>query len=77
MQEQPLTIDYFMIASPEEKIESRLSSIFSRIKYSWKSFLLSFTKDYDSVGSVHFKEGEEDKKVLNVWISREKNGLRY
>lgn len=72
LQEQPLTIDYFMIASPEEKIESRLSSIFSRIKYSWKSFLLSFTKDYDSVGSVHFKEGEEDKKVLNVWISRGK-----
>lgn len=80
MQEQPLTIDYFLIGSPDAEFEYKSSNIFQRIYASWVNFIISFKKDYDSVGNVYdTKEkpgasvdnnSSKENVTLNVWISR-------
>ena len=69
LKDHPLTIDYFMVGPGNQKWKNAVSNIFQHIKVTWNHFLRSFTKDYDSVGSVYINEDQE-RAVLNVWVSR-------
>lgn len=73
LQEAPLGIDYVMIASPDEEIKDYSSSFWQRLVASWKNFLRSFVKDYDTVATVH-KDGEviDQYTSIEVWVSRGK-----
>lgn len=62
MKEQPLEIDYILVASKDAKMPKAEAGFFQKIKHETKQFLASFKEDYDSIGEVY--EG----KALDVWI---------
>ncbi|MCR5823844.1 MAG: extracellular solute-binding protein [Lachnospiraceae bacterium] len=64
-----LVIDEFYVGNPDEKWKSVSSNFFQRLMVTIKQFLLSFTKDYDNVGSV-LSEDTVVKETINVWIAR-------
>lgn len=64
--EQPLQIDYIVIASPEEILPETRPSFYRIIKHEIQAFLYSFVYDYNQVGNV-YKESE-NVKPLKVWI---------
>lgn len=66
-----MELDYFTVSSPEAEIKDYRSSFFEVLYYSFKSFALSFVKDYNSISGL--QEGGEnvgDEEPLDVWISR-------
>lgn len=68
---QPLSIDYISLMPPQSEFKNYKATIFQNISATVQNFILSFFKDYDSVGStMDNKYGEIDKPTLNVWISR-------
>lgn len=69
LQSCPLVIDWFDIGNPEEEWESVSSNIFQRLGATLQQFIVSFSKDYDNVGSV-LAEDVEIKETINVWIAR-------
>ncbi len=71
LQDHPLAIDYFLAGPPDEKWENKQSNLFQKIKATWQNFINSFTKDYDSVGSIYANQIETNK-VIDVWIARGK-----
>ncbi|MCR2821527.1 extracellular solute-binding protein [Lederbergia panacisoli] len=66
VREQPLEIDYFVLASPKEKMPKANSTIISRAIHEVGSFFYSFIEDYNSIGNVT-EEGEDDN-TITVWI---------
>ncbi len=70
MQERPLMIDYFLIGGAEEHFKQDRSNFFQRFVATVRNLLISFRKDYDSVGSVYEADETEDSTLINVWISR-------
>ncbi len=64
----PLSIDYISISSPQSEFIVKQSSFWAKSWVTISNFLLSFTKDYDSVGRV--EESETENIVLDVWIAR-------
>ncbi len=69
MQTQPLMLDEFIVATADQEIPERKSSVFQKLWASVYNFVLSFTKDYNNVASV--LEGDvEIRDTLSVWIAR-------
>ncbi len=64
-----LVIDEFYVGNPEEKWKSVSSNFFQRFAVTIKQFFLSFTKDYDNIGSV-LSEDTVVTDTINVWIAR-------
>ncbi|MBP5454419.1 MAG: extracellular solute-binding protein [Lachnospiraceae bacterium] len=62
MKEQPLEIDYILVASKDTKMPKAEAGFFQKLSHEAKQFLASFKEDYDSIGEVY--EG----KALDVWI---------
>jgi ABC-type glycerol-3-phosphate transport system substrate-binding protein len=62
MKEQPLEIDYILVASKDTKMPKAEAGFFQKLNHEAKQFLASFKEDYDSIGEVY--EG----KALDVWI---------
>ncbi len=71
LQDHALAIDYFVAGPPDEEWENRRSNIIQKLLATWQNFFISFTKDYDNVGSV-YDDQIETNKVIDVWISRGK-----
>jgi len=69
LQFQPLMIDYFKVGGPGEKWKDKQASFFKKLQYASTSFLLSFQKDYNHVGSV-LKDGVEVNSAIDVWVAR-------
>ncbi len=67
LQEQPLQIDYLEIYSSNIKISDKKSTFFQKVYATFKSFLVSFSKDYASISS---NDGENKNSVINVWVGR-------
>ena len=61
--EQPLEIDYIVIASPEKEVPKYKEGFFSSIKREIMAFVASFLEDYNLMGS----ERKENKSVT-VWV---------
>ena len=60
--EQPLAIDYLLVTSPGEKLPQPESSFFRSAASGVRSFLASFTEDYDEYGA-------EDDQAISVWLT--------
>ena len=61
--EQPLDIDYIVVASPEQKIPEVDVNFVSKLLHEVKSFFYSFIEDYSFIGNTD-KTGE----VITVWM---------
>jgi ABC-type glycerol-3-phosphate transport system substrate-binding protein len=64
MKEQPLEIDYLILASPEVEMPTVQANIWEKLAFRGKAFIASFFQDYTSIGNVYDKE-----KAITVWIS--------
>lgn len=66
VREQPLAVDYLIIASPEQELPSATATFRERMEHEAKAFSASYTHNYQLVGDVH--EGDGDGEPLKVWI---------
>jgi ABC-type glycerol-3-phosphate transport system substrate-binding protein len=63
IKEQPLDIDYILIASPEQN-EPRINPTFiEKFVDGIKKFFISFIEDYNIIGTVYQRD-----KAINVWV---------
>src|SRR5690606_10012346 len=67
--EQPLQIDYLIVASPDAPIARNESGMLALIGHELQSFWASFTHRYDLVGDVHEVDEDSDVVPLKVWFS--------
>lgn len=65
LDEQPLEIDYFVVASPDAKMMRGRESAFEGFWNGLRSFFASFYVDYASVGMT----STENIKTIDVWLS--------
>lgn len=75
LQEAPLTLDYFLVASPDTVWPEVRATTVERLRSSIESFMTSFKTDYTGLGSQYKTDrsdvGEEvDGTVLEVWVGR-------
>lgn len=61
--EAPLDIDYIVITGTNAEPEKVNNSFWADLAHSVRTFIASFTVDYDALGDVY-----EDVEALNVWI---------
>ena len=64
VQEQPLTIDYLVVYSPDQKLPRAESTWFEEVKHELGAYIASYTEDYDTIGNV----SEKDRSIT-VWIT--------
>ena len=62
-EQQPLEIDYVMVYSPDQTMPSAKSSFWAKVCYEWESFLSSYMRDYNSIGTADAEDSVE------VWVS--------
>lgn len=65
VREQPLEIDYFVLASPEKKMPDPDVGFLGKAKHEIGSFFYSFFEDYNSIGSVA-EDGGDD--AITLWV---------
>lgn len=64
VREQPLSLDYLAVASPDQKLPRAESTMWEKIRHELGAFIASYTEDYDSIGSV-----EKGNRSITVWIT--------
>ncbi|HOJ10294.1 MAG TPA: extracellular solute-binding protein [Clostridiales bacterium] len=69
LQDHPLAIDYFIAGPSDEKLENKKANILQKLAATWQNFIISFTKDYDNIGSV-YNDQIETNEVIDVWVAR-------
>ncbi|MBE5816492.1 MAG: extracellular solute-binding protein [Clostridiales bacterium] len=62
----PLQVDTITIAGKDAVIENPKQTFWQSMEYMWKSFIVSFKKDYSSVSETE----DEGKTVLDLWVAR-------
>lgn len=63
VREQPLEIDYLLLASTDEKLPKANSSFGRKMVHEVSSFFTSFIEDYNTIGNT-----AEDEESISVWI---------
>jgi ABC-type glycerol-3-phosphate transport system substrate-binding protein len=63
LKEQPLEIDYLVVASSKKSFPSPDTNIINKAVFGTKAFIKSFFENYNSVGTV-----STNKKTINVWV---------
>lgn len=63
LSEAPLDIDYITITGLEEKPDKVKATAFDKTIHEIRSFVASFTEDYNAVGNIHAEE-----ESIEVWI---------
>ncbi|GAE07681.1 extracellular solute-binding protein [Paenibacillus sp. JCM 10914] len=63
VREQPLEIDYLVVASPDQKLPSADASFLSNVKHEVNMLFSSFFVDYNSIGN-----SSENERSVTVWI---------
>ena len=66
MRNQPLAIDYFLVAEPDYEPGKASASIWSTIVHNVKMFIGSFTSDTNSIGSM---TGETFDTTISIWAT--------
>lgn len=61
--EQPLEIDYIVVASPEMDMPRTRARIGERIIHEIRMFIATFFENYELIGDIH-----EDDESLQVWL---------
>jgi len=64
MSESKLDLDYIVVSGTEAEVEIKNANFVDNIWHDIKSFMASFTVDYESVGDVY----EEGVDVVTVWV---------
>ena len=62
---QPLQLDYIVIQSPDGELPEDEPGFFAKLWHEIKSFIQSFRRDYNAMGSMEEIEGE----ALEVWVA--------
>lgn len=65
VREQPLEIDYIVVASPEQKMPEPDVGFIKKATHEVRSFFYSFIEDYNTIGNV---AEDEDDVEITVWI---------
>ena len=68
LREQPLRLDYFLVADPGAADPPVHSTVWQRLVLTWYNFLRSFDKTYEGVGNVY--DEAEGEVVLDIWVAR-------
>ena len=68
LEQQPIAIDSIQIADPNSTIMVPDVKIWERLVAFWRTFILSFIKDYDHVGSTGSAESTGSR--IDVWVAR-------
>jgi ABC-type sugar transport system, periplasmic component len=63
VKEQPLEIDYLVVASPDVAMPKAEAPWWKRIWHELTSFIASFTEDYNSIGNV-----SDSGRTITVWV---------
>ena len=66
VKEQPLTLDYLIISSPEQTLPKAKASLWQKIKHEVGAFIASYSEDYTVVGNVGDKDAD---KTVTVWVT--------
>ena len=61
--EQPLQLDYLVIASPDKEMPVASPTVWQILVHEVKSFIASFTHDYNQIGNVY-----DEGRSIKVWI---------
>ncbi|RAR42376.1 ABC transporter substrate-binding protein [Paenibacillus sp. MDMC362] len=64
VREQPLTLDYLIVASPDSKLPRAKATMLEKIKHELGAYVASYTEDYDSIGST-----EDGGRSVTVWVT--------
>ncbi|MFP4016706.1 MAG: extracellular solute-binding protein, partial [Halanaerobiales bacterium] len=64
---QPLTMDYLLVASPDVKLPRVQPTFMESALHETKKYIASYFVNYDMVGDVYDMR-ENDQEPLNVWI---------
>lgn len=64
VREQPLTLDYLIVASPDSKLPRAKATMLEKVKHELGAYVASYTEDYDSIGST-----EESGRFVTVWVT--------
>jgi len=74
---QPLQIDYIVVASPEKEMPRATPTVWEVLAHEVKAFIASFTYDYTNVGDIRVVDDLDDTKktdpksdpnTIKVWI---------
>ena len=65
MSESKLDVDYLVVSGTDAEVPVDKANAFQKVWHEVKSFIASYTVDYDSVGDVY--EGGDDE-VVDVWV---------
>ena len=68
---QFLFVDYITFANPDEELANPRQTFIDLVVNTFKNLFLSYTKDYNAVGSLNSSTGKEAKE-LEVWLSKSK-----
>lgn len=63
LSEAPLDIDYIVVSATGNKAEAAKETFFNKMAHELRSFISSFTEDYNSLGNVY-----DDEDTLVVWM---------
>lgn len=66
MAETKLDVDYLVVSGDGASFKKDKANFFTKMWHEAKSFVASFTVDYNSVGDVYEEGGDED--IVKVWI---------
>lgn len=64
VREQPLTLDYMIVSSPDAELPRAEASALERTRHEAGAFVASYTEDYDTIGNA-----EDSEDSLTVWIT--------
>jgi len=64
VQEQPLTLDYLVVASPDVDLPKAEASMLKELGHELGALVASYTEDYDSIGNI-----AEKQRSITVWIT--------
>nr|WP_241211431.1 extracellular solute-binding protein [Amphibacillus jilinensis] len=67
VREQPLTLDYLIVSSPDQEMPRAEATVFERLQHEVGAFVASYTEDYDSIGST--VENKDLEQSITVWLT--------
>lgn len=63
LSEAPLDVDYIVVSSVDVKVKADEETFWKKTAHEFRSFVSSFTEDYNSLGNVY-----EDGEAITVWM---------
>lgn len=66
---QPLQIDYFIVASPEQELPRATPTLWQGFVHELRAYIGSYTHDFTEIGDIPVDDLQyEEKDALHVWI---------